>query len=104
MIEHVVGGDPGVDAEVLGQIAQGAAQGVGVGQDIDVVEAHMPRGRRLQGGDDAHQRGLARPVRAQQSIHPARDDQVDLVQGAHAVAVDVGQVLDDQHMAVPSAP
>jgi hypothetical protein len=42
MVEHVVGGDARIDAEILGKIARGPAQLLGLGDDVDVAERIAP--------------------------------------------------------------
>ena len=102
VIEHVVGGDPRIDAEVLRQVAQRAAQRVGIREHVDVAEADRALRRDLQRRDAAHQRRLAGAVRAQQPEHAARAPRgIIAVEGARAVRIDVGQVVDPQHENLP---
>ena len=97
VVEHVVGRDARIDAEVLRQVAQGASQQIGRLQHVDIAKADMARGRGLQGGHRPHQGRFSSPVGTQKPVHAARDRQIDLVQGLYAIGVDVGEVLDDQH-------
>ena len=97
MVQHVVGANPRVHAEVLWQVAEPGAQFAGGGQDIQATEADSAGSGNLQRGDTAHQRGFARAVRPQQPEHTPGDFQRDPIQSAGAVGVDVGELFDVQH-------
>ena len=55
----------GIHAELLRQIAEDLADLVLLGQHVEAVELDRAGVGILQGGDRAHQRALARAVRAQ---------------------------------------
>ena len=97
MVEHLLGRDAGVDAEILRQVAEHPAQSLRLLEDIDVAEPYLPGGRGLQGGDDAHQGRLASAVGAQKAVHALGDGQADIVERLHAAGVDVRQSLDGKH-------
>ena len=59
------------------------------------------RGRRLQRGDGAHQRRLARAVGAEQAEHAARDRQADVVERHRAIGIGVRQIGDFEHVIPP---
>ena len=65
--------DPGVDAELLGEVAQHLAHLLLVPEDVQVAQRGGAAIRVLEGGQDAHEGGLAGPVRAQESEHPGGD-------------------------------
>src|SRR5687768_3983615 len=54
VVEHFVRGDARIDAEILRQIAERAAQFLRLADDVDIAEADAPFARRLQRGDGAH--------------------------------------------------
>ena len=91
MIEHGASGHTRINAEILRQIAQRRAQGLGILEDIDITEGQRALIRCLQGGNRAHQRGLARPVGPQQSEHPVGNGQADAVERAYLIAVSLCQ-------------
>ncbi|KAG0921739.1 hypothetical protein G6F32_014965 [Rhizopus arrhizus] len=102
MLQQVQRADLWIHAKILRQVAQPAAHGVLVAQHVDRRFAgDAERGRTtvglLQGGQCAHQRGLARAVRAEQAEHAAREVQADVVECVHAVGVRLGQRTDLQH-------
>ncbi|KAG1088480.1 hypothetical protein G6F40_013492 [Rhizopus arrhizus] len=79
MLQQVQRADLWIHAKILRQVAQPAAHGVLVAQHVDRRFAgDAERGRTtvglLQGGQCAHQRGLARAVRADQRVQFARRD------------------------------
>ncbi len=94
MVEQFVSGHFRVDAEVLGQVAEQAADRVFFVEHIEVAEKYRPGIAFLQGGQGPHQRRLAGAVRAEQAEHPRRDGQADLVQRHDAVGVGLGQIAD----------
>ena len=102
VIEHVVGRDAWVDAEILRQIAQAPAQRIRLGDDVDAVEADRPAGRRLQCCDRAHQGRLAGAVRPEQPEHAAADLEADPIERADAIGICVDQIDDRQHVQLPS--
>src|SRR5262249_7955070 len=73
MIEQVFGGYAGINAELLRQITEDAADRVRIAHHVDAVVEHLSGRWLLQRRDDAHQRGLAGPVRAEQAEHAAPD-------------------------------
>ena len=91
-----------VNAEVLGQVTERAAQRVGIGQHVDVAKPDRALGGNLQRGDASHQRRFAGPVRPQQPKHAARYLERYAVERARAIWIDVCQVFDAQHAMSPS--
>ena len=55
--------------------------------------------RLLQRGQDAHQRGLAGAVGAEQAVHPRRNRERHVLQRLHAVGIGLGYAVES---AVPS--
>jgi len=98
VIEQLLGREPRVDAELLRQVAQHAPQPVRLCEDIHALEGYAAAAGALQGGDDAHQRGLARPVRPEQAVDAARHVEVDVVQRAHAPWIGVRESTDLQRL------
>src|SRR5262245_45632519 len=91
--------DTRVDAKVLRQVAECAAQRAGVRDDVDVVEPDAAGGWNLQRGHRAHERRLAGAVRPEQAEHPARDFQRDRLERARTVRIDMRELVDAQHTA-----
>jgi hypothetical protein len=83
-----------VDAEVLGQVAELAAQPFLVLQDVEAVEMDASAIGILQRGDGAHQRGLAGAVRPQQPEHSVGDVEADIVDGLDAIGIGLVELLD----------
>ncbi len=102
VIEHRLDRDLGVDAEILGQVAQHPPGGLLVGQQVLFIQPDGARIGILQGGDGTHQRGLAGPVGAQQAEHAARNIQGNVVQCPDAIVVGLAQIANAQHGVVPA--
>ena len=83
-----------VDAELLREVAEGAAHAVLLAQDVDglpravgvgVAERDGAGVGLLERGDRAHQRGLAGAVGPEQAVHAAADVERDVPEGVDAV-------------------
>ena len=96
VIEQVLRRDARVDAELLRQIAEHAADRERVGNDVGAVEGDATGGRLLQGGDDPHQRRFAGAVRPEQAVHAARHVEIDPRERLNAVRIGVPEVSDLQ--------
>ena len=94
MVEERLGGDVGVDPEFLGEVAESFSYLVLLSEDIQVAEFDFAAVGLLEGGNRAHEGGLAGAVRAEESIHAGRDRQADVLEGLDAVAVGLGNVAD----------
>ncbi len=87
MIEHLVGGDARINAEVLREIAELPAQLLRLLEDIDVAELDAAFGRGLERRDRSHQRRFASAIGTEQAIHSARNRQADIVKRTHAICI-----------------
>ena len=85
-----------VDPELLRQVAEDAAHGLLVLEDVDIAEARRSLVRLLQRRDGPHERGLARAVRTDQPEHARGDGQRDAIQRHHPVRIRLRDVLDAQ--------
>jgi hypothetical protein len=83
-----------VDAEVLRQIAETAAERVGLGDDVGVAEEDAPRGRLRDRRDHLHQRRLARAVGAEEPEDAAVDREGDVADSVVAGTKTLGDRLD----------
>ena len=97
VIQHVAGGNAGIDSEILREVAERAPELIGMGEDVDVAEADAALGRDLQRRHRAHQGRLARAVRPEEAVHAARNGQGHVVQRAGAVRVDVADAVQIEH-------
>src|SRR5262249_21764585 len=78
-------------------------QRFGMGNDVRAVPAHAAFGRLGDGGQDAHERGLAGAVGPEEADHARIGGQRELPQGPEAPAVALRDVLDFQsHAALPA--
>jgi hypothetical protein len=75
MVQHLGGGHLRIHAELLRQVAEDLPHFIFLGQHVQPVEVDAARVRVLQSGDGAHQRTLARTVRAEQAEHVVADGQ-----------------------------
>jgi hypothetical protein len=98
MFEHVIGGNAGVDAEILWQIAKPAAQRLGVGDDVDVAELDRSACGRLQGCNGPHQGRLAGAVRAEKPVHALGYGKRDIIERPRAVGIDMGDIGELEHV------
>jgi hypothetical protein len=87
VVEHFEGGDAGVDAELLGQVAEDAPDGKLVAEHVGIAEEGGAGVGVEERGEDAHEGGLAGAVRAEESVHAGGDGEGDAIQGADAVGV-----------------
>ena len=101
MVQHLQGGDTGIDPEILRQIAERPAKGLRVLQDIYAIEPDGTGRRGLQGRDAPHEGRLASSVGTEQTVHARFDRQADPVQRLHAIGVDVAEFIDFQHAGSP---
>jgi hypothetical protein len=85
---------------LCGRVEEHADLGAGV-RDIVVVDAGdrgVTTGRRSQPRDDAHRRGLAGPVRAEEAGDGSGSaGEGDVVDGSYVAAVRLGEVFDCDH-------
>ena len=101
-VQHVGGRHARVDAEVLRQVTQRGARSPRAARARDVAEADGAAGGHLQRRQAAHEAALAGAVGAEQAEHAGRDLERHVVERAHAVRVDVAQVLDQSMAALPA--
>jgi hypothetical protein len=94
VVEQFVSGHFRVDAEILRQVAQQAADLVFFIEHVKVAEEDRAGIAFLQGGNGAHQRRFAGAVGAEQAEHPGRDGERNIVQRHNAVGVGLGQIAD----------
>ena len=94
MVEESLGGDVGVDAEFLREVAEGFSDFVFLFEDVEIAERDRSGVGLLQRSDRPHEGGLAGPVRAEESVHAGRDRQADVLEGLDAVSVGLGDVAD----------
>ena len=93
-----------IDAELLRQVAQRPADVVLLPHDVEsplracrgVAQVNRAGVRLLERGEDAHQRGLAGAVGAEQAVHPRRDRERHVLQRLHAVGVGLGHASNVQ--------
>ena len=93
----------GVNAEILRQIAEDGAHGIRVYGQVDVVPCDLARSGASDGGEDAHQCGLAGPVWTQQAQYAGSEFEAEVAQGKNIVAVLLADVVDDQLQELPPA-
>ena len=94
VIEHSLGAQIRVEAELLRQVAENLSDVVGLGEHVDVAEANGARVRLLQRGDGAHQRRLPCAVGAEQAEHAGGYVERDVLQRANAVGVRLREIRD----------
>ena len=87
MLDVLPAGQVLVDGGVLPGQADGAAHRIGLGDHVVAEHRGAARVGAQDGGEDAHDGGLARPVRAEQTEHRARLDlERDAVERPHVAA------------------
>jgi hypothetical protein len=96
VVEQALGAHRRVDAELLREIAEGATHAVLLAQDVDVAQHDGASVGLLERGDRAHERRLAGAVGSEEAIHPARNVERDVAEGAHAVGVGLGDAADSE--------
>ncbi len=90
----------GVDAEILGEVAQSPAKLLRFGDDVDAIEEYPARIWFLQRGDCPHERGLAGAVGAEQAEEARADFQVDTAKRPDAVCIGFGESRDPEHACI----
>jgi hypothetical protein len=86
-----------VHAEVLRQVAELAPERLGLAHDIHPLEGDLPLRGPGDGGDELHQGGLARAVRAEQADHAGPELEREVVDGGDAPAEALGDVGQREH-------
>jgi hypothetical protein len=94
VVEHLGRGHLGIDAELLGKIAEEPAHAILVAQHVDVVEGRRSAIGLLQRGERAHEGRLARAVRAEEAEHPGRDGERHVVEGLDAIGIALREIAD----------
>jgi hypothetical protein len=90
VVEHRFGRDPGVNAELLGQVAEDLAYFLLLMQDVEIVQCDRAGVALLERGDGTHQGRLAGAVGPHQTEHPPRDLKADILERLDSVAVRLG--------------
>ena len=67
VLEELLRIQVGINAEILGQVSEHRAQRIWIRSKVGIVPGHLAFGGARNGGEDAHQGGLARPVGAEQA-------------------------------------
>jgi hypothetical protein len=94
MPEQLLRARLGIDAELLGQVAERLPHGVHLLHDVEVAEVDGADVRLLERGEDAHQRRLAGTVRAEQAVHSRRNRERHVLQRLHAVGIGLRYVAN----------
>ena len=84
----------GIDAEILREVAERRAQSIGIGGQVGAIPHHAAFGGARDGGQDAHQRGLACAVGAEQSEHARAELQGEVAQRPVSATVTLADILD----------
>ena len=94
VVEEIFGGDFGVEAELLREVSEDAADRVFLAEDVDVAERGAAGVGFLQRGEGAHEGGLPCTVWAEQAEHAEGDGEGDVLKSLRAVGVALGEVGD----------
>ena len=105
VIEQVLGAHLRIDAKLLRQVAERLAHFILLIQHVDARRAWtLPLSGSCKRGQDAHQRGLAGAVGAEQAVHPRRNREGHVLQRLHAVGIGLRYAADLQcHSFSPTA-
>ncbi len=90
--QELARGEVRVDAEVLREEAEFPPEQIGVGEHVGPPVGEPSGGGPGHGGDDPHQRGLARAVRSEQAEQPGAESQREAVDRVLAAPVDLADV------------
>jgi hypothetical protein len=96
MVEQSLCGRIAVEAKVLRQVPEGLAHFVFLLHDVELAEVNAPFVGILQRGQDAHERRFAGAVRPEEAEHASLDRQGDIAEGADAVGIGLGEVVDPE--------
>ena len=94
MIEQALRAHLWIDAELLRQVAERLAYLVLPRQDIEPAERRAAAVCLLQGGEDAHQGGLARAVGTEQAVHSRWNREGQVFERLHAIGVRFGDAAN----------
>ena len=97
MVQQIVGGNPRIDIEVLGQVTEEGAQLFRFAHHVNLTKADASGGRRLQRGDAPHQRGLPGAVGAEQAEHAFGDGEGSVIERPGPVGIDMSNAGECQH-------
>ena len=100
-LKHRPAGEVGIEAEVLGQVAQPFPHECRVGHDVGAVEQHAAGGRLHEPSEDRHQRRLAGTIGAEQPKESLRDIEVDSLERRYRAGMNLDEAADRK--ALPGA-
>jgi hypothetical protein len=94
MLKHIECRHPGIDAELLRQIAENFANLTFLGQNIEFIELDRTGVGILQRGDRTHQGAFACSVGTKQPEHMVPDRECEIFQRFYAIWIGLGQTCD----------
>src|SRR5580765_2468525 len=96
MAEHILGGDPGIDAKLLGQVSEASTNFVFLLEEVDLAQKNTTAVRFLECSQGPHESGFARSIRAEQAVHSSRDRQRHVIECLDSIFISLGKVADLQ--------
>src|SRR5208337_891503 len=78
VIEEFMRGEMGIDAEILRQIAKNGSERIGRRENVQVIPVNGATGRARDGGQDAHEGGLAGAVGSQKPENTGPQFQIEI--------------------------
>src|SRR5439155_1323239 len=97
VVEHRVAVQVRIEPELLREIAEPRPQRFRALEDVLAVQRGRARRGFQETGEDLHEGGLPRPVRAEEAEHAGGDVQVDAVQGRHRPWIDFDETARFEH-------
>src|SRR5260370_8550830 len=94
MAEHVQRGNLGIDAKLLWQVAEDAADFVFLAQHVNAIEVDRAGVRVLQRGDGPHQGTLAGAIGPHKAKHAVADRQREVLERLYAVRISLRKTCD----------
>ncbi len=98
VVEHLLGRQTRIDAEVLRQVAEDPPHVVLANAQVEIVQHHRAVVGLEQCRETLHQGRLAGAVRTEQSEHPVLDREADAAQRLDAAGVGLPQVSNFKHV------
>src|ERR1017187_919050 len=94
MAEHVQRGNLGIDAKLLWQVAEDAADLVFLAQHVNAIEVDRAGVRVLQRGDGPHQGTLAGAIGPHKAKHAVADGQGQVLKCLYPIWISLGETCD----------
>src|SRR4029077_18702676 len=89
-------GEIRIDAEILRQIAEDRAEGIGILADVFVIPKDAAGSWLRDGGEDTHERGLTGAIGTEEAENAGAERELEIAEGGDVAAVGLADGLDGE--------